>query len=418
LELIYEEVLHEEECWPSPEDLPHPKVLYDKFYQELASVSTNLVCGSCGCIFHNLSEISSVPMSSPFLNHLHVPRNEVEFSYSSVNPFLDSRELMIDPLSVDSDGLNLYICHSCLLGLQSGKQPIESLANYRWINPSQPHELQDLTWLEERLVARGYLSAMILRLEKRAMNHYGLKGHVIVLPQETTQLTNLLPRVPATLAASIKVVWAGRGNIDRSELTSHFTVNKFRVYNALIWLCSNHADYKDVQVDRRQFELWPPVFVVDELISNVGTTTDTTSDAESHSGFATEDLDSPMMTGNLPFTASAIIDTNCVTQRSDVHTLYELASLRMRPLGEESVDSLQSMSSESSPFINVVLGSQIKDHTNDSEYFTSCFPTLFPYGNAKHIDHRRGSSQLSLPNWIKLLLRNSSRYVRFRYFAY
>lgn len=263
LDLIYEEVLHEEEWWPSPENLPHPKVLYNKFYQELVSVSINLVCGSCRYIFHNSFEISLVPMSSSFLDHLHIPRNKIEFFYSSSNPSLDSRELMIDPLSVNSDDLNLYICHSCLLSLQSGEQsgeqPVESLANYRWINSSQPHALQDLTWLEERLVARGYLSAMILRLEKRAMNHYGLKSHVIVLPQETTQLTNLLPRVPATLAVSIKVVWAGRGNIDRSELISQFTVNKHRVYNALIWLCGNHADYKNVQVNCRQFELWPPV---------------------------------------------------------------------------------------------------------------------------------------------------------------
>lgn len=157
--------------------------------------------------------------------------------------------------------------------------------------------------------------------------------------------------------------------------------------------------------------------VVDELISNVGITMDMTSNVASQSGFSTENLNSSMMTGNLPFTALAIIDMNCVTQQSDIDTLYELANLRRRSLEEELVNSSRSISFESVPFINIVLGSQIKDHTNNPEYFTSCFSTLFPYGNAKHFDHR-GSSQLSLPNWIKLLLRNSSRYVRFSDFVY
>jgi hypothetical protein len=65
--------------------------------------------------------------------------------------------------------------------------PVRALANYRWIGPV-PAELRDLTFIEERLVA------IILRMQKRDPSSYeGLKGHAILLPQDTTPLVTMLP---------------------------------------------------------------------------------------------------------------------------------------------------------------------------------------------------------------------------------
>ena len=36
------------------------------------------------------------------------------------------------------------------------KRPAESLANFRWVGPV-PHELKELTWIEELLIARAHV---------------------------------------------------------------------------------------------------------------------------------------------------------------------------------------------------------------------------------------------------------------------
>jgi hypothetical protein len=48
-----------------------------------------------------------------------------------------------------------------------------------------PEELQDLTWLEELLIARAHLVGWIVRLQERAKSSYFvLKGHMVLLPQD------------------------------------------------------------------------------------------------------------------------------------------------------------------------------------------------------------------------------------------
>lgn len=64
---------------------------------------------------------------------------------------------------------------------------------------------------------------------------------------------------------------------------------------------------------------------------------------------------------------------------------------------------------DSEKIINVVARSQPLSDYDDCHYFTTAFPTLFPYGTGKHIDERRRRS-IGLTRWIQLLLRHSSRY--------
>lgn len=317
---------------------------------------------------------------------------------------------MVDPLGLDTERSNLYICSTCLRSLQLRKCPTEALANYRWINPVQPPELSRLNWIEELLIARGHLVGTILRLQKRSGSYYGLKGHAIILPQETAELLNILPQLPSVIAQSVKVVWAGRRLPEESELKKYFTVNTEYVYAALSWLCQNHNDYKEVSINRSLFESWPPVFVVRELLVGISLTNDTTTDDDSRMGFATEEIDNSQFSGDLPITTSAIIDTNSISQPTGVSTLTQLADLRAS--GESPTSS-----QDATPLaIKVVLGSTIKQYYNDSSYFTSCFPTLFPYGTAKHLDPRR-SEQLTLPKWTALMLKHSSRYLFLVYYT-
>ena len=108
-------------------------------------------------------------------------------------------------------------------------------------------------------------------------------------------------------------------------------------------------------------------------------------------GFATEDADVEEFQGSIPATTSAIIDVNNVSRSSHLLTLQELQSL------------------QSSLTINVVPGNKVLEHYEDPTYFTSAFPTLFPWGTGKHVDDRR-KGPLKLRKWIELLLKHSSRY--------
>ena len=110
----------------------------------------------------------------------------------------------------------------------------------------------------------------------------------------------------------------------------------------------------------------------------------------SRSGFATEDIDTAEHDGDLPLTTSAILDTSEVSVSPDVATLQRLAELK---------DEIT---------INIVTGSTPLSERDNPSYFTSAFPTIFPWGTGKHILPERGD-KVSLNTWTKLTLRHSSR---------
>jgi hypothetical protein len=65
---------------------------------------------------------------------------------------------MVDPLGItqETDGFwNLNICRLlCNMSPEDGEIPLAALANYRWLGPVPP-ELQDLTFMEERVIAQA-----------------------------------------------------------------------------------------------------------------------------------------------------------------------------------------------------------------------------------------------------------------------
>jgi len=107
--------------------------------------------------------------------------------------------------------------------------------------------------------------------------------------------------------------------------------------------------------------------------------------------FATEDIDVEEFEDNISTSVSAIIDVNNTSRLNHLLMLQELQSL------------------QSNLTINVVPESKVLKHYENPTYFTSAFPTLFPWGTGKHIDNRRKGT-LKMKKWIELLLKDSSRY--------
>lgn len=381
--------------WP-PSDLPDEKTLYNEFYDHIHQSTKNIVCASCGCIGHDESKYYKELITSDILKSLVVDPCLVPFDFGSRNEDLKRENIMIDDLGIledGSEGPKVVLCSTCHHSLTINKEkPLDSLANYRWIG-KVPEELQGLSWIEESLISRAHLIGKIVRLQNRnATSYFAIKGHMVLVPQDTRKLVDLLPGSPDSLLDSIRVVWVGKDEPDKSHLHKYFTVKTERVRKALEWLCHHNEDYHEVQIDEDELQRWPSVFVAEKLMNSMARIRRAPSEDASRSGYGVEDMDILGLDGDLPISASALIDTNGVSESSVVSTLQGLAQLK-----------------ESEKIVNVVTGKDLLSDYEMDYYFTAAFPVLFPYGTGKHI-HSDRPKQLSLSRWIQLMLRHSSRY--------
>ena len=214
-----------EQQWPLP--APDVTPMYKKYLTHIYKLGQNIVCACCGCISHDITEFEVVPQSYDPLRHLRIPEDvDIPFDFSCGIDLLDQNRVLIDKLGITQDKC-IYLCRVCHNQLSKDHQPSEALANFRWIGPV-PEELRDLTWIEELLIARVHVCGSIVRLGQRnnISSFFGIKGHVVFLPQDTTHLIDLLPMSPASLSDMVKVVWTGKSTPDRSRLRSRFTVRK------------------------------------------------------------------------------------------------------------------------------------------------------------------------------------------------
>ena len=103
------------------------------------------------------------------------------------------------------------MCHPSVM---LAKRPAESLANFRWVG-LVPDELKELTWIEELLIARAHVVGRVVKLQAHNQaSYFGVKGHIILLPQDTTLLLDVLPMMSASLQDVVHVVWTGKSAPD------------------------------------------------------------------------------------------------------------------------------------------------------------------------------------------------------------
>src|SRR6266516_1111541 len=157
----FEKLVNVEENWPT--SLPHMKDLYTQFFNAIGQQIRNVVCASCGCINHQPDSYELLPTNYEPLHLLAVPVGvNIPFDFSCGIDLLDERRILLDKDGITSDRQNVVLCKSCYSDLQHKRQPVQSLSNFRWIGPV-PKKLQNLTWLEEQLIAHSHLVGKIVR---------------------------------------------------------------------------------------------------------------------------------------------------------------------------------------------------------------------------------------------------------------
>lgn len=105
-----------------------------------------------------------------------------------------------------------------------------------------PDELQDLTEVEEMLIARVFPVMSVYRLRG---GQHGYRGNVINFPQDVQELAKKLPRHPS----SLDVLVIRRQSASNSEAFRDFRVRRSKVVHALSWLKENNRYYADIIID-------------------------------------------------------------------------------------------------------------------------------------------------------------------------
>ena len=212
-----------------------------------------------------------------------------------------------------------------------------------------PHELQNLTQIEEMLIAHAL---PIMRVYIKPGGQRGYSGHCINLPQNVKELAMSLPRYPKDLAVII-VKAKGRENTFRDV-----TVRKQKVHNALVWLINNNTHYSELLINEDALNSLPENGVPPGLM-----TVETNDDIVS-------DDNCPPDVGPPTDNPSEDIVYNDSTEMSS-----------FLPVGEQQqqeIEAVRNQLSENEPMPWPSAENEPLNEYQVSHLATMAFPTLFP----------------------------------------
>ena len=168
------------------------------------------------------------------------------------------------------------MCYSPLFTYKHPRLPDYALANDLFFGDI-PKELQDLTVVEEAMIARRRSKSCILYLkenddsigpERKSTNRQrGVRGHFIVFPSYPERVSRLLPATMDDITRYICVVFVGSCRPSKDWLKQKakpLLVRREKVRAALIWLKEHNPLYEDVVInheflDTLEDDFIPPV---------------------------------------------------------------------------------------------------------------------------------------------------------------
>ncbi|KAK3914465.1 Vacuolar membrane-associated protein iml1 [Frankliniella fusca] len=246
---------------------------------------------------------------------------------------------------------------------------------------SVPVELEDLTFIEERLIARVHPLISVYMLTRNGQ--YGYRKNVINFSQDIESFVKELPVKVTDLNSVIIVRKEGEDN------TYHdFNVRAGNVRAALVWLKQNNKFYEDISINEDNLNLLPEDSNVPNEIPSCSNTCVTVNNVIS------------MNTDDASLEEGNVDDAYC-TVVSDVVFPHQ---------DEQIKNYLKWPSLESQPI----------DEYSTPGYIACAFPTLFCYGKGDLRDWHE--KDLNVSHYFKHLLRyrdeRFSKHKTFRFFAY
>ena len=272
---------------------------------------------------------------------------EQSWAKSNINKFHKSVVFFISqcticqeawPLKSKPRSPDCYICSRCSRDKKSPKK--FSLENSMIPSPV-PHELQNLTQVEEMLIARAL---PIMRVYIKPGGQRGYSGHCVNLPQNVKELATSLPRYPKELSVIIVKV-KGRDNTFKDV-----TVRREKVHKALLWLVHNNLHYAELEINEIALNSLPENGVPADLMTveteSEITSDDVTPDLGPPTDNPSEDRvynDSTDMSSFLPVGEQQEREIEAVRNQLSVNEPMSWPTIESEPLNEYRLSFLASM---------------------------------------------------------------------------
>jgi len=399
--------------FPPEISLSHIRIAIRRFEDKMFAASKRSICSSCGRF---------------------VPSAEV---YE-----VDDQDDRIQQMRLDQCGHHensWNFCKLCFTAIYQRRVPKFSASNFMNVTMCQdyPSALEDLTPVEECLIAKCHPVATILKLRPggRAspINHNALRGHIIVIPQDPGPLLQILPSPELRLENLIKVFWLGKDRPKNKDLKPFLQVRKDKVLAALRYLVQHNALYQDLAINYDMTDNWPDEFIPPELTENIISLAD--PDHHEREGY-TVNLEPGNYENDLqaaqdkafhaddhdpadPFiTGSVYTDIN--GERTDpnvrmIDALLGLVTGNSSSEPDEEMQAAEDISDDHQPrqrdtpmiFYGIRGQATLMSSWEDPHYFTGAFPTLFPNGFGGH-KHER-TVPVSLEAFAQWALNHHSR---------
>ena len=174
-----------------------------------------------------------------------------------------AKGLLLDKRGVEKDTLSF--CTDCSAYVQKGKTPPLSLANNLLLGDIPP-ELQDLTVVEESVIARCRAKVCIIQLRAEDSDitlpntQRGMRGHIVIFPQKPDALLHILPPSMEDICTPICVVFIGSQHPTQEWLRRYakpLIVRRERIRSALLWLKAHNNLYRNIVIDEQSLNTFP-----------------------------------------------------------------------------------------------------------------------------------------------------------------
>ena len=322
----------------------------------------------------------------------------------------------------DSDYL---FCHSCFNAIEWKCSLKYSALNSVNVSFCQYYScaLCDLTLTEKCLIARSHLIVFILKLCSNDVHnsviYNQLHDHVVVLPQDSGSLLDILLSAEIKFHEKIKMIWFDDRSSTADDLKSYLKIWKQVVYQMLQWLWLHNKLYSWIVVNQDLLNLWVNSFILSDLEERL---IHCENDHKKHDKYVA-DIEVDNCKNDLHKTldnqTSDLISTDCVysdvkskQQHPELQKVLTILNLDRKQFEEHEEHSPADFSDEDHASwyvknISVIWyvfnsHSVLMNDWQDSEYFIRFFSILFLSDSDDHLlNSQKWTVFMSLKTWAK-----------------
>ncbi|KAF4617233.1 hypothetical protein D9613_005788 [Agrocybe pediades] len=283
--------------WPQVPSAELKDKIYRLFKEQISSQSLQRrTCFSCAeDMFEkesHLLQFDSLDISKLYAPHVRMSKDEngpVQSDwYTSQNSCPWSRNypphfpreaiVCLDGyIASEIDHGKVHLCKECHTALKSRRTPAISLANHHWLG-AVPSVLQDLTVVEEATIALCRSKSCIVQMKEEGLSknipnsQRGMKGHVVIFPQDVTGVAKVLPPNVDDVKTSLCVLFIGSQKPSKEwlrEKAKPLLVRREKIRAALEWLKLNNPLYASIEIHQGNLEQFPADDILDVHLEHV-----------------------------------------------------------------------------------------------------------------------------------------------------